>query len=101
SVFAQLIFGGASFLSPFVYSYLVLHLKDGVQSTSGWLHMLARLTPEHLPWVSLYWIFGLITLSMIGWISLTKFPGVERKEDELTGAWKTHRELFRNRTVLV
>jgi len=29
SVLAQLIFGGASFLSPLVYSYMVLNLKNG------------------------------------------------------------------------
>ena len=34
SVLAQLIFGGASFLSPLVYSYMVLNLKNGDGSLS-------------------------------------------------------------------
>src|ERR1700757_3756275 len=46
SVLAQLIFGAASFLSPFVYSGLV--------KNPG---MFAKIVPPGLPWISLYWIF--------------------------------------------
>src|SRR5947207_5036470 len=56
SVLAQLIFGLASFLSPLVYSYLVLNLKSG----SGSLSIFHSLVPGDLPWISLYWVFAVI-----------------------------------------
>jgi len=65
SVFAQLVFGGASFLSPYVYSYLVLNLDKSGPQSNWFLQILADITPGDLPWVSLYWVFGVITLLMI------------------------------------
>jgi fucose permease len=59
SVLAQLIFGLASFLSPLVYSYMVLGLSKG--STNAFL----KLIPHNLPWISLYWLFAIICLLMI------------------------------------
>src|ERR1700724_10861 len=64
SAFAQLIFGTASFLSPHMYSYLVVNLT---QSGRGdvLLRTLRKLTPPNLPWASMYWIFAACTLLMI------------------------------------
>ncbi|GET28978.1 MFS transporter [Prolixibacter sp. SD074] len=101
SVFAQLVFGGASFLSPYVYSYLVLNLDKSGPQSNWFLQILADITPEHLPWVSLYWVFGIITLLMIVIILVSRFPKVERKEDETTGAWAIHKELLKNKTVIL
>lgn len=101
SVFAQLVFGGASFISPYVYSYLVTNLGKVNHSSNFFLKILSSITPEHLPWVSLYWIFGMITLVMILLIVVTRFPKVERKEDEIVGAWATHKELLKNKTVII
>src|SRR3984893_13157439 len=50
STLAQLVFGSASFLSPRIYSYLVLHLKDSSASENLLLRVLRRLTPADLPW---------------------------------------------------
>ena len=101
SVFAQLVFGGASFLSPYVYSYLVLNLDKSGPQPNWFLQILANITPEHLPWVSLYWVFGVITLLMIVIIVVSRFPKVERKEDETTGAWAIHKELLKDKTVIL
>jgi fucose permease len=101
SVFAQLVFGGASFLSPYVYSYLVINLDKSNPSSNIFLKILSVLTPEHLSWVSLYWVFGVITLIMLVVIMATKFPEVERKEDEQIGAWAIHKELLKNKTVIL
>jgi fucose permease len=100
-VFAQLVFGGASYLSPYVYSYLVTNLKDPSTPGSGIIKIFSALTPVNLPWVSLYWLFGLIALVMILVTVTAKFPKVERKEDEVTGTWETHRQLLRNPTVIL
>ncbi|GET25954.1 MFS transporter [Prolixibacter sp. NT017] len=101
SVFAQLVFGGASFLSPYVYSYLVLNLDKSGPQSNWFLQILANITPEHLPWVSLYWVFGVITLLMIVIIVVSRFPKVERKEDETTGAWAIHKEMLKDKTVIL
>jgi fucose permease len=97
SVLAQLIFGGASFLSPLVYSYMVLNLKNGDQSLS-FFH---SLVPANLPWISLYWLFTVISILMIIVISVSKFPKVELKTEEKAGAIETHVMLFKKRIVVL
>ena len=101
SVIAQLVFGAASFLSPFVYSYLVLGL-GGQQTNDGFLiRLMAPLTPHELPWVSIYLLFTLISLLMLTTILLSRFPKVELKEEEKAGAWETHVELFKQKRVIL
>ena len=101
SVMAQLVFGAASFLSPFVYSYLVLGL-GAQQSNNGFIiNIMAPLTPDRLPWVSIYLLFTLISLIMVAVILVTRFPKVELKEEEIVGAWDTHVELFRQKKVIL
>lgn len=101
SVIAQLVFGAASFLSPFVYSYLVLNLGAEQPDYGLFLGAISKLTPEKLPWVSIYWIFAVVSLLMMAVILFSKFPVVQRKEDEIVGAWATHLELFRQRKVIL
>ena len=100
SILAQLFFGLASFLSPLVYSYLVLNLNKE-QVNGGLLKILSELVPAELPWASLYWIFAAIALIMIGVIFLFKFPRVELNEDEKVGALDTHVGLLKNPTVIL
>jgi fucose permease len=98
---AQLIFGGASFLSPLVYSYLVRHLEQPSAESNALITTLAAVVPEELPWVSLYWLFAVIALAMVGVVWLSKIPKVERKADEQVGALRTHLELLKNPTVIL
>src|SRR4030067_2292181 len=74
SVFAQLIFGLASFLSPKVFSYLVLNLPRSSGRRNPALDILRKVVPEELPWVSLYWVFSLLTLAMGGIIAALRLP---------------------------
>ena len=98
SVIGQLFFGLASFLSPLVYSYLVLNLKDG--STKSWfLTTMSDLVPSGLPWISLYWVFALVSLIMVIIIAVTNFPSVIRKDDEKVGALDTHMMLLKKPMV--
>lgn len=101
SVIAQLVFGAASFLSPFVYSYLVIGLGNPGSGKGFLLNLIAPLTPESLPWVSIYLIFTVISLLMAGIILATRFPKVELKEEEVVGAWDTHLALFRQKKVIL
>ncbi|MES2108461.1 MAG: MFS transporter [Bacteroidota bacterium] len=99
SVLAQLIFGGASFLSPLVYSYMVLNL--GNKNHSGIFSVLSPLVPAGMPWISLYWLFVVICLLMVVLMLLSRFPKVELADDEKAGAWETHVMLFKKPIVIL
>ena len=101
SVLAQLIFGSASFLSPFIYSYLVTNISDKNQTQNFLISTLSSLVPSNLPWVSLYWLFAVLILIMVVVIYLSNFPKVTRKEDEQFGVWETHKNLFKMKTVIL
>ena len=101
SVLAQLIFGGASFLSPFIYTYFVRNIGRPGGETKPLVGLMSKLVPESLPWVSVYWVFAVLVVVMILVLAFVRFPVVVRKEDERAGAWATHRTLFKNRTVIL
>ena len=98
SAFAQLIFGIASFISPYIYSYLVLNLGRSTHQ-SPLLDFLARITPHDLPWASMYWIFAVFTLLMVPVLLFSRFPRVERTADESAGSWEMYGSLFRKPMV--
>jgi fucose permease len=98
SAAAQLIFGLASFLSPWLYAYLVQGLQAD-QPANALIATLSRLVPESLPWVSLYWVFAVICLAMLGVVAAARLPEVVLKEDERAGAVATYRELLRKPIV--
>jgi FHS family L-fucose permease-like MFS transporter len=98
SVLAQLIFGAASFVSPMVYSYFAQNLKG---QTSGLMGVFSSIVPVNLPWISLYWIFAVISLLMIVVIRASRFPVVELKADEEVGPLQTHLVLFKKRVVVL
>jgi fucose permease len=95
SVLAQLIFGLASFISPQIYSYLVGRLTGYSGEGNPFLSSLAQVVPPSLPWISLYWVFSIITLAMVGVVVATPLPRVELKEDERAGGWSTYVSLIR------
>ena len=100
SVMAQLFFGGASFLSPLMYSYLVTNLSAG-NTTNLLLSTLNELVPENLKWVSIYWIFGVIAFAMVIIVLVSKFPKVELNAEEKVGNFGTIKELLKNKTVIL
>jgi len=101
SVMAQLFFGLASFLSPLVYSYIVVNMADHNALDGFMISLLSGIVPPDLPWLSLYWIFAIISLVMIFIIGFTKFPTIELKEDEKVGALETHLELLKQPMVIL
>jgi fucose permease len=82
SAFAQFVFGAASFMSPQIYSYMVNHVSD---ARGPVLRLFARITPAHLRWVSIYWIFAAVAASVIVLLAAVRFPRIERTEDEQAG----------------
>ncbi len=99
SAFAQLVFGSASFLSPYLYSYLVLNLGNQHTGRNGLLEILARITPPSLPWASMYWIFAVFTLAMVVVLFFSRFPRVDLTVDEKAGSLQTYGSLFRKPMV--
>jgi MFS transporter, FHS family, L-fucose permease len=99
SAFAQLVFGSASFLSPYMYSYLVLHLGNQHAGRNWLLDVLARLTPPALPWASMYWIFAVFTLAMVVVLFFSRFPRVKLNADEQAGSLEMYGSLFRKPMV--
>ena len=98
SVLGQLFFGLASFLSPLVYTYIVI---DTNQSNSFVTRLIKKITIPNLEWISLYWIFAIISLAMVFLTMISNFPKVERKEDEKSGAIETHFKLLKKPMVLL
>lgn len=99
SVMAQLVFGLASFISPQVYSYLVGELAAYRGGGNALVAALARVVPGNLPWVSLYWVFAVVSVAMVAVVLAVRLPKVELKEEERAGAWATHLALLRRRHV--
>jgi fucose permease len=98
-VLAQLVFGSASFISPRIYSYMVLNLNGSRQKSNAALRLLERLTPAALPWVSLYWIFAACTFVMLLIVCVSKFPRVQHTAEERPGTLQMYRSLMRRRLV--
>jgi len=101
SVLGQLVFGLASFLSPQVYTYLVKNLQSYSGEENVVIKALAKVVPADLPWISLYWVFTVVTIVMILIIASVRFPKVELKEDERAGAKETYKHLFKNKIVIL
>jgi len=98
SVLGQLVFGAASFLSPFVYTNLVAELKSG-QYTNIFVNFLSKITPSQLPWLSLYWVFTVILAITLLVVLLVKFPEIKLQDDEKSGGLASYKELFSDKKV--
>ncbi len=101
SVLGQLFFGLASFLSPLLYSYLVLNMVNEGGEGNFLTNLFSGFVPANLPWISLYWVFAIVSLIMVFVIGIVKFPSVELKEDEKVGALQTHLDLLKKPMVIL
>ncbi|MCH7409461.1 MFS transporter [Belliella sp. DSM 111904] len=82
SVMGQLAFGVASFLSPQLYSYLVQHIHKDVIHTNHFIIWIENFVPKNLTWISVYWVFALVSMVMVIMIMFVRFPQVDLKDDE-------------------
>lgn len=101
SVMGQLVFGGASFVSPFVFTYLMKNLSGYEGGGNLFIDSLSKLVPEGLPWSSFYWIFSVAFIIMIFIIWTVRIPKVRLKEDEKTGPVKSYIELLKKSHVIL
>lgn len=98
SVLAQLVFGGASFLSPYLYKYLVNKDENSNDSLAetlrGWV-------PESLPWASLYIVFALIAFLLFIYVFFNKYPKFDKNEDEKAGDKSSYFGLLKNKWTIL
>ena len=100
SVLAQLIFGLASFISPQMYSYFVININNG-NTEKPMIEMMSNLVENSFSWVSVYWVFAMLSILMIVLIVFVKFPKVELQDDEKVGSKESYVELFANKYVIL
>ncbi|SOE21079.1 Fucose permease [Spirosomataceae bacterium TFI 002] len=100
SVMAQLFFGGASFLSPMLYTYFVQNVHSG-ESSNFIIDFINKVVPSDMKWVSLYWVFAVVALLMILIIYAVKFPKVELEDDERIEIGSAFKELLKNKQVVL
>lgn len=100
SVLAQVFFGLASFVSPWMYSYLVQHVH-AENNAGGIIGILNKLVPEQLEWVSVYWVFAVTALLMMMVIGIIKFPPIELQADEKIGTTANFKELLKNKFTIL
>ncbi|HEY1579787.1 MAG TPA: MFS transporter [Terracidiphilus sp.] len=96
SALAQFVFGTASFLSPQIYVYMVKNVSD---ARGPVLRLFAEITPRDLRWVSIYWIFAIISAAVILLLSCVRFPQITRTEEEQAGTIGTYRQMMRRGRV--
>lgn len=98
SVLAQLVFGAASFLSPYLYKYLVNtegNSNDALAETlRGWV-------PVNLPWASLYIVFALIAFVLFIYVFFNKYPKFHKNEDEKAGDKSSYFDLLKNKWTIL
>lgn len=99
STVAQLVFGSASFLSPRIYSFLVMKLRDPAPGENMVLRALKAVTPPDLPWASIYWIFAVSALLMMVVLLFSTFPKVQYTVEERAGALYMYQALARQSVV--
>lgn len=99
SVLAQLLFGGAATLSPLIYTALSENLSR--QTSNPIITLLSTLIPEGMAWLSMYWLFFVLSILMVALVALFKFPSVTLNDDETNGTWHIYGQLIRNKTVIL
>jgi fucose permease len=86
-VLGQLVFGAASFLSPFALSLLQTNAAS-----------FASFGP---PWVPFYAAAGIVFAGFIALTAMMRLPRAQLADDERVGTAATYRELLGNKTVLL
>ena len=98
SVLAQIVFGGASFVSPFVLKEVIRSLSISGDSPQVFWRGLIR---EDLAWSAMYLLFTVVFAAMLVVVSCVRFPEVKLKDEERAGKLDDYRNLLKNRQVVM
>lgn len=99
SVMAQLVFGGASYVSPWVLKYL-LKPDDGQVSEIFFSAFLNSFASVDMLWTRFYVLCLLLAVLMILVVGLMKIPRLSLQEDEKVEGTETILKLLKNKTVI-
>lgn len=91
SLMAQLVFGGASFLSPLVYQKVVAANTGGIWS------VLRSFADSSLSWTAMYVLFAVIASVLVLVVLVLKFPPVTYEGDEKPGGMESFKALLKSR----
>jgi len=97
SVMGQLIFGLASFISPFVFTYLMSQLT--ILDNNIVKSIFLPLIRQDINWTALYWIFAVTFMLMIIFVYFFRFPKLTIKENEKIGSLAIYQNLMGNKKV--
>ena len=98
SVLAQLVFGLASFASPFLYKYLT---KDSINEGFSVASFLKSFVPDNMPWIALYIIFAAIAFILLIVVLVTTYPRFEKNKEEVAGTLSSYLQLMKNKWTLL
>ena len=101
SVLGQLFFGLASFISPLIYSYLIISLSVGNETSNNIILFFKKITFPNLRWVSLYWIFSLVSFLMCVILIFTNFPEKKKPKRENKEKLNNYIVLIKNPIVIL
>ena len=101
SVLGQLFFGLASFISPLIYSYLITRLSVDSLSSNYIILFFKKITFPNLRWVSLYWIFSIVSFLMSVILIFTNFPDKENPKQENKEKLNNYIVLIKNPIVIL
>lgn len=101
SVLGQLFFGLASFISPLIYSYLIISLSVGNETSNNIILFFKKITFPNLRWVSLYWIFSLVSFLMCVTLIFTNFPEKKKPKRENKEKLNNYIVLIKNPIVIL
>jgi len=98
SVLAQLVFGLASFASPFLYKYLA---EESVNEGFSLATFLKGFVPDNMPWIALYIIFAVIAFILLIVVLVTKYPQFKKNQEEAPGTLSSYLQLIKNKWILL
>ncbi len=101
SVLGQLFFGLASFISPLIYSYLIISLSFGNEPSNYLILFLKNITFPNLRWVSLYWIFAVVSFFMCVTLIFTNFPEKKKPRRENKEKINNYLTIIKNPMVIL
>ena len=101
AVLAQIVFGSASFMSPFILKIVIRALQTDQSDDVLLTSLLRQLAPEGVTWGVFYVIFAIVFALMLIIIGAIRFPKVRLKEEEKAGTLQNYIDLLKKKHVIL
>lgn len=99
AVLAQLLFGTAAAISPWVYRYFSFGIAADNPNGDLLIAWMQTLVTVDMPWLSMYWLFALLSLFMLLVVATVRMPRSQRPV-AAEKVWRLQRQLLHSKTVL-